>query len=69
MLLKILRDESTIAFGLLVFYENNQSNKSSNMHTYLVEYGKRAATGPKTIIIRHSQSIGYLVFIDEILYR
>lgn len=62
-----MRDESTIAFGLLVFQENNQSNKGSNMHSYLVENGKRAATGPITIIIRRSQSIGYLIFIDEVL--
>lgn len=53
-----MRNKSTIAFGLLVIHENNQSNKSSNMHLYLVESGKRAATGPKTIIIRRSQSIG-----------
>lgn len=62
-----MRDESTIVFGLLVFHENNQSNKSSNVHTYLVGNGKRAATGPKTIIIRRSQSIGYLMLIDEVL--
>lgn len=62
-----MRDESTIAFGLLVCHENNQSNKSSSMHLYLVESGKRAATGPKTIIIRRSQSISYLIFIDEVL--
>lgn len=61
------RKYSNVAFGLLVFHENNQSNKSSNMHIYLVENGKRAATGPETTIIRHSQGIGYLIFIDEVL--
>lgn len=50
-----MRDDITVAFGLLVFQENNQSNKSSNMHAYLVESGKRAATGPKTIITSGSE--------------
>lgn len=62
-----MRDDSTITFGLFVLHENNESNKSSNMHIYLVENCKRAATGPKTIIIRRSQSIGYLIFIDDVL--
>lgn len=59
------RKYSNVAFGLLVFHENNQSNKISNMHIYLVENGKRAATGPETIRIRRSQGISYLIFIDE----